>query len=111
MADIKTNDFYCDFVFSNKVQVKKVKETVNVLAFYHTNPSWTIHIVIVPKKHVASLMYLEDFDLIKEIFRIAKEIIQELKLDEANFKIITNGGSFQDSKHLHFHLVSGEKIK
>lgn len=102
------NDFYCENVFSGKVNVEKVFESDNVLAFYHTKPSWTLHIVIVPKKHVANLMEA-DPDIIKEIFSVAKEIIREKKLHEMNYKIITNGGSFQDSQHLHFHLVSGKR--
>jgi histidine triad (HIT) family protein len=104
-----TNDFYCENVFSGKVKVDIVKETDNVLAFYHTKPGWTTHIVIVPKQHILSLMEAEP-ELIKEIFTVAQSIIREQKLNESNYKIIVNGGSFQDSQHLHFHLVSGEKI-
>ncbi|GEM_PF-7045649 len=51
----KTDDFYCDFVFSGKIKVRKVKETDNLLAFYHTRPSYKFHVVIVPKKHVVKL--------------------------------------------------------
>jgi histidine triad (HIT) family protein len=106
-----TDDFYCDMVFSGKVKVKKVKETGNILAFQHTRPSWETHIVIVPKEHIPKLTDLKDMDLIKEIFQIAREIIIENNWDEKNYRIITNGGEFQDSKHLHFHLISGEKLK
>ncbi len=106
----ETKDFYCDFVLNNKISVEKITETENVLAFYHTKPSWTFHVVIVPKKHVSNLVELENMDLIKEIFEIASAIIIEKGLDNTNYKIITNGGDFQDSKHLHFHLVSGSKV-
>lgn len=106
----ETEDFYCDFVFSGKINVEKIKETKRVLAFNHTRPNYPIHIVIVPKTHIAKLSDLEDLSLIEEIFSIAQEIIREKGLDKTNFRIITNGGSFQDSKHLHFHLVSGDKI-
>lgn len=105
-----TNDFYCDFVFRGKIDVKKVKETEIVLAFYHTKPSQTTHIVIVPKKHVSNILELENLDLIKEIFEVARGIIKENNFAKSNFKIITNGGEFQDSKHLHFHLVSGKPL-
>jgi len=105
----KTEDFYCDFVFSGKVKVKKMKETENLVAFYHTKPSYKTHIVIVPKKHISKLTDLENMDLIKEVFEVAKEIITQEGFDKTNYRIIINGGSSQDSKHLHFHLVSGEK--
>ncbi len=110
MGNIQTKDFYCDFVLNNKLQVEKIKETKNILAFYHTKPNWTIHIVIIPKKHVTRFIELEDMGLIKEIFQVAQDIIKEKGLAESNYKIITNGGSFQDSQHLHFHLVSGEVL-
>jgi len=106
----KTKDFYCDFVFSGKIMVRKVRETDNLLAFYHTKPSYKFHVVIVPKEHVVKLSDLKSMDLIKEIFEIAKNIIIEEGLNKTNYRIITNGGSFQDSKHLHFHLISGEKL-
>ncbi|MFH1601971.1 MAG: HAD-IA family hydrolase [Candidatus Shapirobacteria bacterium] len=106
-----SDDFYCDLVFSKKIKVKIVKETKELLAFYHTRPSWSTHIVIVPKKHIAKLTDVKDMNLIKEIFSIAKEIIIENDWDNKNFKIISNGGTFQDSEHLHFHLVSGKKIR
>lgn len=105
----KTTDFYCDFVFSGKIYVDKVKETDNLLAFHHTKPSYDVHIVIVPKEHIATLLNVGDMNLVKEVFELAREIIRERKFNETNFRIITNGGSFQDSKHLHFHLISGNK--
>lgn len=103
-----TKDFYCDFVLSNKLAVEKVRETEKVLAYYHTKPNWTVHIVIIPKQHVTRLVELEDMGVIQEIFQVAQDIIKEKGFAESNYKIITNGGSFQDSQHLHFHLVSGE---
>jgi len=104
------SDFYCEEVFSGKTKVKIVKETENTLAFYHTKPSWTTHIVIVPKLHVENLLAAKP-DLIIEIVNIAQNIIKELKLNESNYKLITNGGSFQDGNHLHFHLVSGKRVE
>lgn len=106
---MEPNDFYCQEVFSGKTQVEIVEETPTVLAFHHTKPSYTLHIVIVPRQHIARLVDVEDMMLVKEVFEIAKKIILRLGLHETSYRIITNGGFFQDSKHLHFHLVSGEK--
>ena len=103
-----TNDFYCDFVLNEKIKVEKVRETERVLSFYHTNPNWEpLHIVIIPKQHVTRLVELEDMSIVQEIFAVAKDIIKEKGLAESNYKIVTNGGIFQASQHLHFHLVSG----
>ena len=51
-----SDDFYCDSVFSGNVPVVVVEETANVLAFHHTRPFWRVHIVVVPKAHVPSLL-------------------------------------------------------
>ena len=105
----QSSDFYCDFVLSGSITVNKVMETDNVLAYHHTKPSWTTHIVIVPKHHISKLTDLADMSLVQEVFQVARVIIKKNGLDGSNFKIITNGGRFQDSRHLHFHLLSGEK--
>jgi histidine triad (HIT) family protein len=104
-----TNDFYCDFVLNGRIAVDVVAETSELLAYHHTRPSYPLHIVIVPKAHVASLVDLDDLSLIQSIFSIAKSIILDRGLSETNYRIVTNGGSLQDSKHLHFHLISGER--
>ncbi|MFA6081815.1 MAG: HIT domain-containing protein [Patescibacteria group bacterium] len=108
--DDGNSDFYCDFVLNDKIKVNIIKETDMVLAFFHTKPSWAFHVVIVPKTHISNITELKDLAIIEEIFKIAQEIINNNNLKAINYRIITNGGGFQDSKHLHFHLVSGDKL-
>jgi histidine triad (HIT) family protein len=48
----KVSDFYCDEVFSGKTKVKIVRETKNILAFYHTKQYYPAHIIVTPKEHV-----------------------------------------------------------
>ena len=105
---METSDFYCDFVLNHKIDIKKEIETETVLAYHHTKPNWDFHVVLIPKKHVRRLVELEDTAVIAELFTIARELVKKYNLHETNYKIITNGGSFQDSQHLHFHLVSGK---
>lgn len=104
------NDFYCESIISGKIPVKIIGETEKVLAFMHTNPSWEFHAVIIPKEHIATLTDLENSEISKDIFEVAKEIILKEELNEKNFKLITNGGNYQSTKHLHFHLVSGRPL-
>ena len=108
---MESSDFYCKEVFSGKTKVEIVEETSTILAFHHTKPAYEFHVVIVPRNHIARLVEVEDMMIVKEIFEIAKKIILRFGLHEMNYRIITNGGSFQDSMHLHFHLVSGEKAE
>lgn len=105
----KGNDIYCDLILKNKIQIKKIKETDNVLAFYHTNPSYKIHIVVVPKTHIDSILTLKNNKVFLELMRTIKEITKNINSKYRSARIITNTGNYQDSKHLHFHIVYGGK--
>ncbi|MFO1483400.1 MAG: HIT domain-containing protein [Verrucomicrobiaceae bacterium] len=100
-------DFYCECVLSGRVQVNVVAESERVLAFEHTMPAWQIHLVVIPKAHIPQLIAVEDVSLFGEMFEIMAQIIRDRGFAETNYKIITNGGSYQSTQHLHFHLVSG----
>ncbi|WP_405100426.1 HIT family protein [Oceanobacillus sp. FSL H7-0719] len=107
------NDFYCDQVLSGKTQVKKVFETENVLAYYHANPYWPVHIVAIPKKHISSLITLEESenDLLLELFEVIKKAANKVTEENGACRVLTNLGDYQDSKHLHWHIVFGEKLR
>jgi len=98
------------FVLGGRVPVHVVAESPRVLAFEHTNPTWQTHIVVIPKSHVRQLIDVEDSSLFSEIFRLMATIIRERGFADSNYKIITNGGSYQSTQHLHFHLVSGTPL-
>lgn len=108
-----TDDFYCDFVFSGKVEVERVLETDNVLAFNHTRPFWETHIVVVPKSHVASLLTIlpDGEKLLIELLQVVNKVVAETVAQTGAARVITNLGRYQESKHLHFHVCSGEKIR
>lgn len=108
-----TDDFYCDEVLSGKTKVEIVLETENTLAYYHTRPFWEVHIVVIPKKHISSLLTLEECDnqtlleLISTIKQVADVVVQE----HGACRVLTNLGQYQDSKHLHWHVSSGNQLR
>lgn len=104
-----TGDFYCDEVFSGKTPVEKVLETKNVLAYNHTRPFWPVHVVVVPKRHIDSLLTVDD-DLLIELMDVAKQVATMILEAHGAARVLTNLGKYQDSKHLHFHVVSGESL-
>ncbi|PAD66633.1 HIT family hydrolase [Bacillus sp. 7586-K] len=107
------NDFYCDEILSGKTNVKKVKETENVLAYYHTRPFYEVHIVAIPKKHISSFVDVneEDSFVMNELISVIREVAAQITNEYGACKIITNLGSYQDTKHLHWHIVYGERIR
>jgi histidine triad (HIT) family protein len=106
------NDFYCDVVFAGKIEIKKEFESESVLAFHHTDPSYPVHIVVVPKKHVNSLtsQNLGDEDVFIEVVRVVQKVAKKIECEYGAAKVVTNVGTYQDSKHLHFHVIFGEKF-
>lgn len=105
-----SEDFYCEEVFSGKTPVEAVLETENVLAYHHTRPFWPVHIVVVPKRHVASVLEVEN-DLLLEIFDVIKQVAANVFQEHGAARVLTNLGEYQESKHLHFHVLSGEQIR
>lgn len=108
-----SEDFYCEQVLSGATAVEKLAETENVLAFYHTRPFYESHFVVIPKKHISSLLALEkqDDSLFLELFEVIKQVAAKLTAEKGAARILTNLGKYQESKHLHFHVVSGAQIR
>jgi histidine triad (HIT) family protein len=106
-------DFYCAQVLSGRTAVEKILETENVVAFYHTKPFYETHLVVVPKRHIGSLLTLEktDEDLFLELFGVIKTVAARLVAEKGAARVLTNLGKYQESKHLHFHIYAGERIR
>jgi histidine triad (HIT) family protein len=105
------NDIYCDLIIPQKIEVKVIKETDNVLAFYHTRPHWPTHIIVIPKQHIDSLITLDlDAPITKELLSMVQEIATMVAKEHASCRVLTNLGDYQDSKHLHIHVLSGEPL-
>lgn len=108
-----SSDFYCDEVMSGKTNVDKVFETDNVLAYYHTRPFYQVHIVAIPKKHIPSLTNIEESDqgILFELIEVIQKVAAEVEEKYGACRVITNLGDYQESKHLHWHIVYGDKIR
>ena len=106
-----SDDFYCDEVLSGRTAVARVLETDTVLAYHHTRPSWPVHVVVIPKRHVSSLVTLGDEDdaLLLDLLRVVRQVASEVLAEHGACRVITNLGRYQDSKHLHWHVVSGDR--
>jgi histidine triad (HIT) family protein len=100
-----SDDFYCDEVLSGHTQVEVVRETNSVLAFRHTRPHWTTHIVVIPKTHVPSLVEPgADSRLLSDLLEVVRSVAAEVSRDCGGAHVVTNLGKYQESKHLHFHV-------
>ena len=109
-TDASGDDFYCDEALSGRTPVEVVRETPDVLAFHHTRPFWPVHIVVVPKLHIPSLIDLGEGgeDVLRKVLAVVREIAADVTAERGACRVLTNLGSYQDSQHLHFHVAFGE---
>lgn len=108
--DYTGDDFYCDVAIPRRQPLDVVSETASVLAFHHARPAWPVHIVVVPKVHIASLTTVQPGDepLVRALLLVVQDVAATVERDHGAARIITNLGHYQDSKHLHVHVVSGQ---
>lgn len=105
-------DFYCDVAIPKKVELDIEYESPHILAYHHTDPRWPVHIVIIPKYHVDSLLTVdnESEELLIELMKVVQRISARVVEEHGAARVITNLGDYQESKHLHFHVCSGEAL-
>ncbi len=88
------------------IPVKRLRETPNLLVFHHPSPSYAFHVLIVPKRQVDSFTSLDPHDtaFLTDLFAAVQSLVDEFHLKA--YRLIVNGGEYQDFPHLHFHLIS-----
>ncbi|MBR2731953.1 MAG: histidine triad nucleotide-binding protein [Clostridia bacterium] len=103
---------FCKIV-AGEIPSNKAYEDDTVLAFYDLEPQAPVHILIVPKTHIASAAEItpENSAVIAHIFEVAAQLAKEKGLDDG-FRIVNNCGESagQSVKHIHFHLMGGREF-
>ncbi|MBN1976733.1 MAG: HIT domain-containing protein [Anaerolineae bacterium] len=94
------------------IPVKRLRETETLMAFHHPQPSHPLHILLVPKRPYASLLELapDDVGLLRDLFTTVQDLVREFDLERSGYRLIANGGAYQDVPHLHFHLIAEEIV-
>jgi histidine triad (HIT) family protein len=103
------DDFYCDVAIPRAVPLEVVHEDELVLAYHHTRPFWQVHVVVVPKRHIASFTTVtaEDEPNVRALLAVVQRIARQVEVDHGAAAVLTNLGRYQDSRHLHVHVHSG----
>ena len=88
------------------IPVKRLRETETLMAFHHPKPSYPFHVLLVPKKSVISLQELDitDVTFLSDLYSTVQQLVDDFQLSA--YRLIVNGGEYQDFPQLHFHLVS-----
>lgn len=101
-------------IIKGEIPSKKIYEDDEILAFHDISPMAPTHVVIIPKKHIASANELteENAGFISHVYVTAAKIAKELGIDESGYRIVNNCGADggQTVFHIHFHLLGGKKL-
>jgi histidine triad (HIT) family protein len=92
--------------------VQRLRETNTLLAFHHPRPAYRVHILLVPKRAIPGLAALNPADqaFLSDLIACVQSLVAELGLEAGGYRLIANGGAYQDLPQLHFHLVAGEAV-
>ena len=105
----------CSFckILAGDIPSKKVYEDEMCYSFHDINPQAPVHVLIIPKAHIASVdgVSEENSAYVAHIFEVIPKIATELGLSDG-YRVITNCGEngCQSVKHLHFHVLGGKKL-
>jgi histidine triad (HIT) family protein len=95
-----------------EIPAQMVVNSKDVAAFRDLNPQAPVHILIIPKKHVASLDDANDSDLLGRMMALAAAIARQEGIAKSGYRTVINTGKDggQSVDHLHIHLLGGRAM-
>jgi histidine triad (HIT) family protein len=113
MSDAVAACLFCKFA-TGAIKPAVVHETASVLAFKDINPQAPTHVLIIPKRHVATLndLVAGDAALMGELMLAAKQVAADAGLAESGYRVAINcgAGAGQSVFHVHLHLLGGRRL-
>ena len=90
------------------IPVQRLRETETLIAFHHPQPSHPFHVLLVSKQGYANLLDVppQAADFLHDLIATVQELVREFQLEAGGYRLIANGGAYQDVPQLHFHLIS-----
>jgi len=101
-------------IADKQIESNLILEDEDFVVFSDINPIAPVHMLIIPKLHVESLLEIEKLGSFKieKMFSIINKMAKDFGLDVDGFRVVTNIGesACQSVKHLHFHIMGGRKF-
>ncbi len=102
-------------IIDGEIPADVVYQNDQVMAFRDINPQAPVHVLLIPKRHIATLNDLnpEDAELIGQLYLAAKQVALDMEVAEKGYRTLINcnedGG--QDVFHIHMHLMAGRRMR
>ncbi|HET6762994.1 MAG TPA: histidine triad nucleotide-binding protein [Longimicrobiaceae bacterium] len=104
---------FCKIV-AGEIPSNRVLEDEHLIAFRDIQPAAPVHVLIVPRRHVASVAALaaDDADLAGRLLIAAGEVARREGIAESGFRVVANTGEHggQSVDHLHLHVIGGRQL-
>ena len=102
---------FCRLV-RKEIPTTVVAETADCLAFRDVNPQAPLHVLVIPKEHIATLNDARDASTVGRLLTLAAEIAQREGVAESGYRTVinTNRDAGQTVFHIHLHLLAGRLL-
>ncbi len=97
-------------IANHEIPTTPVYEDENVIAFNDLNPQAPVHILVIPKKHTASLVDVKDADMMNYLFEAVRKIVKQENITDFRTVINTGSEAGQTVFHLHLHIIAGRPL-
>jgi histidine triad (HIT) family protein len=101
-------------IAEGKVKGQIVYQDESVIAFRDVTPRAPVHILIIPRKHLAGMLDIEaeDSTVVGHIFEVAAQLARDQGVADSGFRVVVNSGpdAGQSVLHLHYHLLGGRQM-
>ncbi len=105
---------FCRIV-KGEIPSETVYDSPDVLVFKDIFPKAPVHLLVIPKKHIQSILELSTSDsaLHSALFEAIQQVVNTFQLKESGFRVVTNTASDggQTVGHLHFHILGGRPLQ
>jgi histidine triad (HIT) family protein len=103
-----------DKIIRKEIPADILYEDEEVLAFKDIRPLAPVHVLVIPKKRIASITELDQADgpLVGKMILVAKSVAEDLNISEKGYKLLIRVGEHggQEVAHLHLHLIGGAEL-
>lgn len=101
-------------IINKEIPANIVYEDEEIIAFKDIAPVAPVHILVVPKKEIATINDIKEEDalLIGKVYLVIQNLAKDFNLDKDGYRVVSNCNEYggQTVFHIHFHLIGGEKL-
>ncbi|MBI3896521.1 MAG: histidine triad nucleotide-binding protein [Acidobacteria bacterium] len=101
-------------ILAKQAPAKIIYEDESCIAFQDINPQAPVHLLVIPRKHFASVeeAEMDDLPLLGHLYRVAAKLAQEYKITDGYRMVVNTGvGAGQSVFHFHLHLLGGRSFR